>query len=202
VSESVNPDIVSLLRIVNAIRDDILSSSSEFKIDKRTGEVAGPEYPHLAEAETRETIIDPILAALGWNIESRNGSKIERRVDYDRRADYVLYYMSGEPFAVVEAKRMHEPLHKHEKQLREYMESTFTNTGVLTNGLTWKIFKISTDDETGLVLEIENILEDLVEPTAARLIELIGFANNHAKRKKRERIPKPPSPLDDGWVER
>ncbi len=194
-------EAIALLRITRAVRERILASSSEFKIDKRTGEIIGPEYPHLTEADTRDAVIDPVLAALGWNVDAKNMSRIERRVDYDRRADYVLYFQSGEPFAVIEAKRMREPLRKHEQQLREYMESTFTHTGVLTNGLAWKIFRTSPDDDAGLVLEIENILEELDDETALRLIELIGHGANFAKRKIHEPMPKPPSPLDDGWVE-
>jgi hypothetical protein len=59
-----------------------------------------------SEGLTRLEFIDPILTALGWDLSKRKHVWMERKVDVEAVADYVLYHSTGEAFAIVEAKNL------------------------------------------------------------------------------------------------
>ncbi len=64
------------------------------------------------ETRTRMALIDPLLRVLDWDV-SDPGVTPEYRVQ-DRRADYALLGHDGSPVAVVEAKKLGEPLKAHQ----------------------------------------------------------------------------------------
>jgi hypothetical protein len=189
-----------LMDTVSAMRKYFSAVKNSADIDRETGEVVRDGMPEYYEGFTREDFIDPILLALGWDVSKKRHVRIERRVDYDRVADYILRHSGGEAFAAVEAKKLNEALEKHEPQLFGYMKAAFTPMGILTNGLTWRIYE-QREDEIRLVFEIEDITSELTEENARTICELIGFGKNHKSKRSRNPKMKPPSPLEDGWVE-
>jgi hypothetical protein len=189
-----------LIHTAKAIAEYLAALKNSADIDDKTGEVIRDGMPKYYEGFTREDFIDPLLLALGWDVSRKRHVRIERRIDYDRVADYVLYHSTREAFAIVEAKNIHETLEKHEPQLFAYMQAAFAEVGILTNGFTWRIYK-QQDDEIRMVFVIDNILEDLTEKEAETLCGLAGFKHNYPSRKPHASKEKPPSPLEDGWVE-
>jgi hypothetical protein len=159
------------------------------------------ELRSYSETAIRMDFIDPILRALGWDLSKHGNVSVERRIDYDRVADYVLINRHREPFAVVEAKKLYEELDKHEGQLFAYMDAAWVDIGILTNGFSWRVYRRSTAGEIEPALRLDDILKGITRQDATELCSLAGFSNNY--RVKRHKTPpaKPPSPLDNGWVE-
>ena len=189
-----------LIHTAEAITEYLAALGNSVEIDDKTGEVVRDGLPKYYEGFTREDFIDPLLLALGWDVSRKRKVGIEKRVDYDRVADYVLRHSGGEAFAVVEAKRVNEALEKHEPQLFAYMQAAFAEVGILTNGFTWRIYK-QRDDEIKMVFVIDNIMKDLTEKEAATLCGLVGFKHNYPSKKPHASKEKPTSPLENGWVE-
>ncbi len=108
------------------MNEELLSLIKELK-DKR--------MVYLDEAKTKNAIILPILAYLGWNTHDVEEVEPEHPVE-DTKVDYLLKrFNRSEVF--VEAKRMGEALEKHEKQLLSYSFKEGVHLAVLTNGVTW-----------------------------------------------------------------
>lgn len=189
-----------LICTTEVINEYFAALKNSVEIDDKTGEVIRDGMPKYYEGFTREDFIDPLLLALGWDVSRKRHVRIERRIDYDRVADYVLRHSGGEAFAIVEAKNIHEPLEKHEPQLFAYMQAAFAEVGILTNGFTWRIYE-QRDDEINMVYAIDNILKDLTEKEAGTLCGLVGFKQNYSSKKPQASKEKPPSPLENGWVE-
>jgi type I restriction enzyme R subunit len=105
----------------------------------------------ISEAETRRSLIDVDLKAMGW-IFGQNcimevavvGMPIsDRNPDGNGAVDYVLYGDNGKPLAVVEAKRTTRDAKEGKQQAREYTDCLERMTGqrpliFYTNGYeTW-----------------------------------------------------------------
>lgn len=83
------------------------------------------EYFTNNELQTRVTLIDPVLKALGWDTLDPTKIRVEYSVKQRRRTsvrnvDYALLDGSKTPIAMIEAKRLHESLGSHHLQLLEY----------------------------------------------------------------------------------
>lgn len=89
------------------------------------------------EEATRQGVVLPILAQLGWNTYDINEVEPEYKVS-DGRVDYCLKAKNKKVF--IEVKRMREDLDSHEKQLLEYSFSEGVEIAVLTNGLLWLFY--------------------------------------------------------------
>ena len=82
------------------------------------------------EATTRNVIINPMLAALGWDLCNLDqcGYEIDPKGELwgKKPADYVLGAPSGRTVVIVEAKRMSNGLtaEREEEQLASYPQST------------------------------------------------------------------------------
>ena len=89
-----------------------------------------------SEAQTRMSLIDPLLRALGWN----TASPAELRPEFvlrSGRADYALLDVNQRPVAIVEAKKLNEPLGNAEMQLLPYAFTSNVGYAVLTDGDHW-----------------------------------------------------------------
>lgn len=100
----------------------------------------------LSEAKARAELINPQLAAAGWELTDRTRVHLEVPVEgYDPTpwngfTDYSLYDPSGYVIAVVEAKRTARNPREGEEQLRQYIAEIartqpFAPFGFMTNGL-------------------------------------------------------------------
>ncbi len=87
------------------------------------------------EASTKQAVILPLLADLGWDTSDVDQVKPEHsvggmKVDYALRVDQTSK-------AFLEVKRVEEDLEGHQEQLLNYAFKEGVRLAVLTNGLTW-----------------------------------------------------------------
>ena len=128
------------------------------------------------ETRTRNALVDPLLAALGWADPSvvtpeyliRYGPGVAEYVI----ADYALHApgQRGQPIAFIEAKRMREDLSDdHLDQALAYasMSNSVRYVG-LTNGDRWEFYEIF-EDGWGLILNI-SVREASASSCATRLL--------------------------------
>ena len=113
----------------------------------------------LSEKETRNKIIDPILARTGWkkeyikeevnsvksNFKTKEYKLFDGHVEkgVDKFIDYLLLDEDYSPLAIIEAKRSSLSFEKGEIQAKTYQEDIKKQTGkiipyFLTNGKEWK----------------------------------------------------------------
>lgn len=95
--------------------------------------------PGFSEAKTRQTLIDPVLSALGWNMFDSFEVDKEHALSDGTRADYILKAGNRE-FLVVEAKAIGVSLTTKERvQCVNYAQHIAAPMAALTNGDHWEI---------------------------------------------------------------
>ena len=94
------------------------------------------------ETRTRMQLIDPLLRVLGWDVSDPHNVIPEFKVS-DGWADYALLRNDGKPAAMVEAKKLDEPLKPaHRAQMLKYaIELGIPYTG-LTDGNHWELYNV------------------------------------------------------------
>ena len=94
------------------------------------------------ETRTRMQLIDPLLRVLGWDVSDPQFVIPEFKVS-DGWADYALLRDDGKPAAMVEAKKLDEPLKPaHRAQMLKYaIELGIPYTG-LTDGNHWELYNV------------------------------------------------------------
>ena len=179
---------------------DALSNYVSIISDDPSIEAAGGIRAYT-ESALRKEIIDPILLALGWDVENRKRVRIERRVDYDLKADYILLHSNGAAFAVIEAKNLDEKLKIHEPQLFGYMDAAFSDTGILTNGFKWVRYERMKIDQIEPLVHFQDIIGGISAEEISTVCKLIGFKSNNVQTKQKLLRSDPDSTTDDDWVE-
>lgn len=93
------------------------------------------------ETRTRQTLVDPLLFALGW--DASNPAQVTLEYKKGRgRADYALLGPDS-PLAIIEAKRLREQLDdKHIEQALNYANTEDIDFIVVTNGDEWKMYGV------------------------------------------------------------
>ena len=99
--------------------------------------------PTLRENETRTrmALIDPLLAALGWNVSDPAVVTPEYNVS-GRWADYALLRPDGQPAATLEAKKLGESLGTHRMQMLNYSNAAGIAYAGLTDGNHWELYEV------------------------------------------------------------
>ena len=99
--------------------------------------------PALRENETRTrmALIDPLLAALGWNVSDPAVVTPEYNVS-GRWADYALLGTDGKPAATLEAKKLGESLASHRMQMLNYSNAAGITYAGLTDGNHWELYEV------------------------------------------------------------
>ena len=99
--------------------------------------------PTLRENETRTrmALIDPLLAALGWNVSDPAVVTPEYNVS-GRWADYALLRPDGQPAATLEAKKLGESLASHRMQMLNYSNAAGIAYAGLTDGNHWELYEV------------------------------------------------------------
>ena len=93
------------------------------------------------ETRTRQVLIDPLLASLGWDVSDPNQIELEYDVR-GRRADYALL-VGAKPVAVIEAKRLgHQLVDDNTMQVMNYANTAGIEYMVVTNGDEWKMYSV------------------------------------------------------------
>ena len=109
------------------MNEELLSLVTGLKSDRR--------LDSFDEAATKLVIILRVLSLLGWEIHNIDEVEPEHLVE-DTRVDYLLKH-ANKAMVFIEAKRVGEPLEKHQQQLLGYSFKEGVRLAVLTNGLTW-----------------------------------------------------------------
>lgn len=103
------------------------------------------EYIAGHETRTRVVLIDPLLRALGWNLENPDEVQLEFKLSTGK-PDYALM-KDGQPIAVIEAKRLGTRLESQNPgQVIKYTDDRkFSQRQVVafTNGEVWRFFRAS-----------------------------------------------------------
>ncbi len=99
--------------------------------------------PTLRENETRTrmALIDPLLAALGWDVSDPSVVTPEYNVS-GRWADYALLRPDGQPAATIEAKKLGESLSSHRMQMLNYSNASGVEYAGLTDGNHWELYEV------------------------------------------------------------
>ena len=94
------------------------------------------------ETRSRMALIDPLLHVLGWDTTD----PFLVIPEYDAgggQVDYALLGKKGGPTAVIEAKRLGEPLQKYRHQMVCYAKDASINCAGITDGDRWELYDIS-----------------------------------------------------------
>ncbi len=93
-----------------------------------------------SEALTRYALIDPLLRGLGWDTE--DPTKV--RPEYPGSGGYADYALMGgdRPIALVEAKKLGEPLAASVQQALNYCNSQGINFMIVTDGDRWEMYEV------------------------------------------------------------
>ncbi|MCC7476964.1 type I restriction enzyme HsdR N-terminal domain-containing protein [bacterium] len=103
--------------------------------------VSGGRRP-ISEQDTKGTLIEPVLAALGWDLADLEVVRREYKHNKkDLPVDYA-FFASGRPIMFLEAKAIGLPIddHKWMAQIVNYANSAGVEICVLTNGRDYRIF--------------------------------------------------------------
>ena len=87
-------------------------------------------------------LIDPLLQVLGWDTTD----PFLVIPEYDAgggQVDYALLGKKGGPTAVIEAKRLGEPLQKYRERMLRYAKDARINYAGITDGDRWELYDIS-----------------------------------------------------------
>ncbi len=152
----------------------------------------------ITETETRHLFIDPLIRALGWDLDDlecvRQGWRGSKRSGEQKEADYALFLKGrNKPSLIIEAKRFREELDKG-KTLNQTLMYAFLN-GVdwvmLTNGYRIIVYDAyGKEDVRDRFLfepfDIQNLNtpEGISSGIAARLMKMFspeGLENNEAQ---------------------
>lgn len=93
----------------------------------------------VSETRTRVALIDPLLQVLGWDTTDPSIVMTEYDVS-GRKADYALLGQNSLPTAIVEAKRLGEPLQSHLEQMNENAERVGVKFAGITDGDRWELY--------------------------------------------------------------
>jgi predicted type IV restriction endonuclease len=104
------------------------------------------------EEATRYALIDPILTALGWEIDNPKYVRVECSQDYGGKPDYTLMknnravcYVEAKKWGTISSiKKLANPLDSDKfNQLKDYCISNSVGTGAFSDGGAWYIIDYS-----------------------------------------------------------
>ena len=159
----------------------------------------------VSEGATRYALIDPILRALGWDVNDPTQVIAEyppRNEGENQRADYALMDNKGKPFVLIEAKNLGGSL--NQKQVQDYSDliNRRVKYGLVTNGHIWKAYDLQDsrgNNQTMLDIAISN--EDTVQCAKG----LWSLSRNHlldgGEIKQMSPLPKPEEIKMDGTAD-
>ena len=96
------------------------------------------------EAQTRLSLVDPVLTALEWDPRDPSAVRVEfpvRQRNRNNKADYALLDSQQKPIAFVEAKRLGTDLGLAQDQLFEYGAGESVPYAIATDGMNWAVHK-------------------------------------------------------------
>ncbi len=171
----------------------------------------------MKEAQTRATIIDPILEALGWDVRDPDEVELECSTVDGRAVDYGLK-INRKPVLLIEAKPLNDSLDdvKAVTQVVGYAANAGIASCILTNGAKWRVyrsmekcaapdklmFEISLDSRESEGLSVEQIAEKMWqfsrEAMAKGTLDTLGeqtFTDSKVRKALDDIMRDPPNPL-------
>jgi len=111
-------------------------------IELMRGKLDGLRRRGLKETQTRISVVDPILEALGWDVRDPDEVESEYTTVDGKSVDYALK-LNKKAVLFIEAKTLDDPLNdvKAITQVVGYAANAGIASCVLTNGVTWKIYR-------------------------------------------------------------
>ena len=97
----------------------------------------------ISEQDTKGSMIEPILASLGWDTSDLSEVRREyRHTPKDDPVDYAFLSSQGQPIMFVEAKAIGHSIDDHKKtaQIVNYANSAGVEICILTNGDEYRVF--------------------------------------------------------------
>ena len=94
------------------------------------------------EMHTRIALVDPLLQALEWDTSDPQVVFAEFAVQGGGRADYALLGDDGKPVAIIEAKKLGEPVDQHVHQMLNYANVEGIPYAGLTDGNHWHLYDV------------------------------------------------------------
>ena len=160
------------------------------------------------ETRTRMALIDPLLTALGWDVNDPSLVRPEYKV-VDGKADYALLRTEDSPAAIIEAKRLGTVL---DDKIRHQMLTYATFVGIkyagVTDGDHWELYAVLRAGplEERQALKV-SIAADPAYASALRLLMLWRpnlTSSELVRAKKPILVDSPPPPvkpsLANNWV--
>lgn len=131
------------------------------------------------EEATKTSLIMPFIQALGYDIFNPEEFVPEFIADVGikkgEKIDYAIME-NGNPVILIEAKSIHEKLHKHDSQLFRYFGTTKAKFAILTNGIEYKFF---TDLDEPNKMDIKPFFNfNLLELRENQIQEIAKFRKN------------------------
>ena len=149
------------------------------------------------EQATRYALINPLLTSLGWNLADPSEFQPEFGGPGRGRPDYAMVH-EGEPYLVVEAKKLGTPIDGTHSQVGGYLLNHHVQYGVVTNGDEWRGFDSRADDRVVFEFQVS-------EPRSSPLSLLWLWRGNFMGKTRRQPVPVhhmpmpgPPSPPSIG----
>ena len=95
-----------------------------------------------SEAQTKKSVIEPVLRGLGWNDNDPHEVVLEYSPPHSAsgRVDYALLGPEGKPLVFVEAKKLEKANERGEEQLFQYAYGQGVPLLILTDGKTWNFY--------------------------------------------------------------
>ena len=124
------------------------------------------------ETRTRMALIDPLLKALGWDVDDPGMVTPEHKVS-SGWADYALLRPDGTPAATIEAKKFGTQLKDYRDQMLKYAITDGIKYAGLTDGNNWELYDIfqPVKLEEKRILEV-SIAGDPIHESALKLLLL------------------------------
>ena len=98
----------------------------------------------ITEQDTKNALIEPVLAALGWPKTDLALVRAEyRHTSKDNPVDYALF-AKGQPVLFVEAKALDQSIDRHKvvAQVIAYASVSGVNWALITNGRCWDLYAV------------------------------------------------------------
>ena len=149
------------------------------------------------ETRTRMALIDPLLRVLGWDVSDLDCVTPEYQIN-KKYVDYALLGPRGKPAAILEAKKLGDPLSNDH---REQMLTCAMMEGIayagLSNGDQWELYSVFEQKPLPdkIILDV-SIGSDPVHQSALRLL-CLWCPNIRSGQVVRAKDPDPKPPPDD-----
>lgn len=147
--------------------------------------------PDINEVNTIQSIISPMMRKIGWDTDNHyefNRGYKQKKVDGETD---ITILIEGKPILTVECRRLSDLRKKRDAdQSLEYIENRRIEWGVLTNGVSWELWRINSasDSEEKVFFEF-NLIEDDEETVTRGLnaISKTGWVRGEIKDLWKER---------------